>query len=208
MAAATTVLFTLLATVTLLPAMLGVFGTRLISRRQRRRPAATGPRAAHAGSGFWGRWAGRVGRHKAAFSVVALLVVAVLSVPTLSLRLGSADAGNDPAGTTTRTAYDTLADGFGPGSNGPLVLVAPLHGPADATAFDTLAATIRHTPGVASVQTAPITAATRLGVLDVVPTSAPQDRATSSLIRSRPRRWGPVTSRGWRSVRIRGGCRS
>jgi RND superfamily putative drug exporter len=181
-AAATTVLFTVLAAITLLPALLGLFGTRLISRRQRRRHAAAGPRAERTGDGFWGRWADLVTRHKAAFSVVALLVVAVLSLPALSLRLGSADAGNDPAGSTTRIAYDTLADGFGPGSSGPLVLVAPLHGPGEVKALNALAATVRHTPGVASVQATPATATTRLGVIDVVPTSAPQDEATSRLI--------------------------
>ncbi|WP_158710226.1 MMPL family transporter [Streptomyces sp. NRRL F-5126] len=181
-AAATTVLFTVLAAVTLLPALLGVFGGRLITRRERRRLAATGPRTAPAGDGFWGRWADFVARRKAVLSAVALLVIAVLSLPALSLRLGAADAGNDPAGTTTRQAYDLLADGFGPGSNGPLVLVTPLHGPADAAALGGLAATIRHTPGVASVRTAPVTAATTLGVIDVVPTGAPQDRATGDLL--------------------------
>jgi putative drug exporter of the RND superfamily len=182
LSAAATVLFTVLAAITLLPALLALFGTRLITRRQRRRLAIAGPRADPADSGFWGRWADLVARHKAAFSIVALLIIAVLSIPTLSLRLGAADAGNDPAGTTTRTAYDLLADGFGPGSNGPLVLVAPLHGPGAATALNSLTATLRHTPGVASVQATPATAATRLGVIDVVPASAPQDQATSSLI--------------------------
>jgi RND superfamily putative drug exporter len=181
-AAAITVLFTVLAAVTLLPALLGLFGPRLISRRRRRRLAVTGPQAAPAGGGVWGRWSGLVARHKAAFSVAALLIIAVLSIPTLSLRLSAADAGNDPAGTTTRHAYDLLADGFGPGSNGPLVLVAPVHGPADATALNGLTTTLRHTPGIASVQATPATAATRLGVIDVVPTSAPQDQATSKLI--------------------------
>ena len=182
LAAAATVLFTVLAAITLLPALLALFGTRLITRRQRRRLATAGPPADDAGSGLWGRWADLVARHKAAFSIVALLIIAVLSIPTLSLRLGAADAGNDPAGTTTRTAYDLLADGFGPGSNGPLVLVAPLHGPGDATALNALASTLRHTPGIASVQATPATAATRLGVIDVVPTSAPEAQATSSLL--------------------------
>ncbi|MFH8467870.1 MMPL family transporter [Streptomyces sp. NPDC017991] len=183
LAAVTTVLFTVLAAVTLLPALFALFGTRLITRRQRRRLAAAGHRAAApAGSGFWERWARLVGRRKAAFSMVALVVIAVLSAPVLSLRLGSADAGNDPAGTTTRTAYDLLADGFGPGSNGPLVLVAPLHGPGDAAALNALTATVRRVPGIASVQAATATATTKLGVIEAVPTTAPQDQATSTLI--------------------------
>jgi RND superfamily putative drug exporter len=181
-AAAATVLFTVLAAVTLLPALFGLFGSRLITRRQRRRLAVTGPRAAPAGGGIWGRWADVVARRKAVFSVASLLVIAVLSIPALSLRLSAADAGNDPAGSTTRQAYDLLADGFGPGSNGPLVLVAPLHGPADATALNRLTTTIRHTRGIASVRATPAAGATKLGVIDIVPASAPQDQATSNLI--------------------------
>ncbi|MGW5063038.1 MMPL family transporter [Streptomyces sp. NPDC004096] len=191
LAAVTTVLFTVLAAVTLLPALLAVFGTRLLTRRQRRRLASTrtgGPSRTHtdtgpaADSSFWNRWAHLVSRHKALFSVFALVILAVLSVPTLSLRLGAADAGNDPAGTTTRTAYDLLADGFGPGVNGPLVLVAPLHGPGDAASLNRLTGTVRHVPGVASVQAVPATATTNLSVITVVPATAPQAKATSTLI--------------------------
>ncbi len=169
--AAITVLFTVLAAITLLPAFLGLFRGKLISRRQRRNPV-------HQSEGFWVRWADLVARRKTVFSLVAVLIILVLSIPTLTLRLGSADAGNDPKGTTTRAAYDLLAEGFGPGSNGPLVLVAQPR-PGDSKALKTLIKDVRHTAGVASVS---VTQSPKLAVVEVVPDSAPQDKATSTLI--------------------------
>ena len=125
-ASALTVVFTVLAAVTLLPALLGVFKMRVLSRRQRRRLAAGAPAPGSAGpaGGLWARWAGTVERRPAVLAVAAAVVMAVLAIPVLSLRLGSSDQGNDPSATTTRQAYDLLAEGFGPGFNGPLLLVA------------------------------------------------------------------------------------
>jgi RND superfamily putative drug exporter len=114
------------------------------------------------------------------FALAALLVVAVLSLPTLSLRLGTSDAGNDPKGTTTRAAYDLLAQGFGPGSNGPLVLVAQLGAPSDGPALNRLVSAVRSTPGVASATAGPVTAATELSIIDVVPVSAPRADAPAA----------------------------
>jgi RND superfamily putative drug exporter len=179
--AAITVMFTVIAAVTLLPALLGLFRGRLINRRQRRQLAVGGPQQPHT-SGFWARWSDLVARRKTVFGIGAVLVILVLSIPALSLRLGSADAGNDPKGTTTRQAYDLLAEGFGPGSNGPLVLVAQVAGAGDAKAMNALVASVRKTPGVASVSAAPATARTTLGVIEVVPTGAPQDKTTNDLI--------------------------
>ncbi len=79
----------------------------------------------------------------------------VLAIPVLTLRLGSSDQGNDPSSTTTRQAYDLLAEGFGPGFNGPLLLVARTSSPADAAALRTLRARL---PGGRRGQRAPIAA--------------------------------------------------
>ena len=168
--AAITVLFTVLAAITLLPAFLGLFRGKLITRRQRRALPSTQK------NGFWYRWADLVARRKTVFSLVAILIILVLSIPTLSLRLGSADAGNDPKGTTTRAAYDLLAQGFGPGSNGPLVLVAQ---GGDTKIMKSLIKDVRDTAGVASVTSS---SSPKLSVIEVVPDSAPQDEATSNLI--------------------------
>jgi RND superfamily putative drug exporter len=189
---ATAVLFTVVAAVTLLPALFGLFGAKLLTRRQRRALAVRDHEAGHpplsarrrgrARSRGLGRWAERVERRKMLFALGAVLVIALLSLPALSLRLGTLDAGNDPKGTTTRAAYDLLAQGFGPGSNGPLVLVAQQGSPGDGAALNTLVSAVRATPGVAWVAVEPGTAATGLSVIDVVPTSAPQDKATDTLV--------------------------
>jgi len=207
--AAVTVAWTVAAAVTLLPAMLSVLGTRLDPRRStgrlgerlRRggRPAGRVPRPpAHRAvrPGPWTRWAGLVSRRKAVLSAATLVVIAALAVPTLALRLGASDAGNGAAGTTTREAYDLLAAGFGPGSNGPLELVARIASPTDRLAFDTLAATLRHTSGVAAVAAAPTPPGARVGIVEVVPTSAPQDRATSDLINRLRAQVLPAAERG------------
>ena len=122
-ASALTVVFTVLAAVALLlPALLGVFGARVLSRRQRRTLHVHAQAASPAG--LWARWAGTVERRPAALAVAATVVMLVLAIPVQSLRLGTSDRGNDPSSSTTRQAYDLLADGFGPGFNGPLQLVA------------------------------------------------------------------------------------
>ena len=128
-AAAVTVLFTVAAATTLLPALLGFLGMRVLSRRERRRLAADGP-APDGTSGAWTRLAAFVQRHPAPLAAAAATVMLILAIPVLSLRLGSSDAANDPASTTTHQAYDLLATGFGPGFNGPLELAGTTSTPA------------------------------------------------------------------------------
>ncbi|MCE0540140.1 MMPL family transporter [Kineosporia rhizophila] len=180
--AAVTVLATVAAAITLLPAALGVLGTRLLSRRERRLLAEQGPSASHAQEGFWGRWSHLIARRKALFGFVATAMIVLLALPALSLRLGSSDAGNDPESSTTRQAYDLLAEGFGPGSNGPLLLVAELGADSDAQALQALATTVEQTPGVAAVSAAPVEPGSPLGMIQVIPASSPQDVETSELI--------------------------
>ena len=181
-AASVVVLFSVMAATTLLPALLGFFGVRVLSRRERRRLAAEGPRDAHA-EGFWARWAGLIQRRPQVFAGVAVLLIAVLSIPTLSLRLGSSDQGNDPASSTTRKAYDLLADGFGPGFNGPLQLVAELKSGGDKTAMNELVDKVRDTKGVAAVVEVPLPTDGKLGIVQVIPTTSPQSAETSDLIK-------------------------
>ncbi|GAA4992660.1 MMPL family transporter [Yinghuangia aomiensis] len=182
------VVVSVLAAVTLLPALLGVLGLRALSRKERRALAASGPEpadSAEAGRGA-GRWAGFVQRHPRVLGTVALAVMAALAVPVLSLRLGANDQGNQRTSQTVRQAYDMLAEGFGPGFNGPLLMVAELHGPGDARAFDTLVEDVRRTPGVVRADVMPLpddgglASATR--ALRVVPSTSPQALATDKLV--------------------------
>src|SRR5262249_38405613 len=105
-AAAITVACTVLAAVTLLPAPFGVLGPRVLSRRQRRQLRADGPDRAESGSGMWARWSGTVRRFPAVLAAAAVAVMVVVSVPALHLRLGFADASNDPSSSTTYNAYE------------------------------------------------------------------------------------------------------
>src|SRR3954471_7150894 len=122
-AAALVVLVTMTAAVTLIPALLGIIGMRVLSKKERRRLAAEGPRDPKL-DGFWPRWARTVQEHRVPLAIGALVIMLALAVPALSLRLGSSDAGQDPASSTTRKAYDLLAKGFGAGFNGTFQIVA------------------------------------------------------------------------------------
>ncbi|MFD0353877.1 MMPL family transporter [Streptomyces sp. NPDC127110] len=180
-AASLTVVLTVAASVTLLPALLSYIGMRALSRRERRKLAAEGPRP-QPPTGFAARWSAFVERHPKLLGLVAALVMAVLALPTLSLHLGTSDQGNNPAASTTRKAYDLLADSFGPGTNGPLSVVARLDGAGDRIAFERLTEVLRTTEGVASAGPAVFNRSGDTAVLTVVPDSAPQSRATSGLV--------------------------
>ena len=182
-AAALTVVLTVAASVTLLPALLGLHrhaGARAGASAGAWPSTGPQPEAAHrARRPLVGlrRTAPQAARRRS-----PLAVMAVLALPTFSLRLGTSDQGNDPAPTTTRQAYDLLADGFGPGVNGPLTLVAHLDGADDRLALDNLAATLRTTPGVASVSPVTYNPAGDTAYLTVVPEPAPQSARTSDLV--------------------------
>ena len=191
-ASALTVVFTVLAAVTLLPALLGVFGMRVLSRRQRRRLASGAP--APGAAGMWARWASTVERRPAILAVAAAAVMLVLAIPVLSLRLGSSDQGNDPSSTTTRQAYDLLAGGFGPGFNGPLLLVAQTSSPADVATLRTLEAGLPKVADVTSVRQ--IAAATGTEVIQVTPGTSPEAKATSDLISTLRNDTIPAAERG------------
>ena len=191
-ASALTVVFTVLAAVTLLPALLGVFGMRVLSRRQRRQLASGAP--APGAAGMWARWASTVERRPAILAVAAAAVMLVLAIPVLSLRLGSSDQGNDPSSTTTRQAYDLLADGFGPGFNGPLLLVAQTSSPADVAALRTLEAGLPKVADVTSVRQIAATSGTE--VIQVTPGTSPETKATADLISTLRNDTIPAAERG------------
>ncbi|MFE0448495.1 MMPL family transporter [Streptomyces sp. PDY-4] len=180
-AASLTVVLTVAASVTLLPALLSFIGMRALSRRERRRLAEHGPEP-EVPTGFAARWSAFVERHPKLLGAVALVVMAVLALPTLSLHLGTSDQGNDPKGSTTRQAYDLLADGFGPGVNGPLTLVTGVDGAEDRLALDNLDTTLRQTEGVASVSPVTYGQGGDTAYLTVIPESSPQSKQTSDLV--------------------------
>src|SRR3954454_5410900 len=144
-ASAIVVFITMTAAVTLIPALLGVIGMRVLSRKERRRLEAEGPRDPKL-DGFWPRWAQFVQDHRLPLAVTALTIMLLLAVPALGLRLGSSDAGQDPPSQTTRKAYDLLAKGFGAGFNGTFQIVARTpNGKADLLKVKQLADTLGKT---------------------------------------------------------------
>jgi RND superfamily putative drug exporter len=179
-AASLVVAFTVLTAVTLLPALLSLFGKRLLTRRARR-ALAVGRLTTDDESPFWGRWARILRARPAALTAAAAVMLAIVAIPFLSLRVGATDAGLDPATSTTRKAYDQLADAFGPGSSGPLQLVADVSAPAQLAAFGDVVTAAGKTTGVASV-TAPREVGGGVALAQVVPTGSPQDATTSALV--------------------------
>ncbi|MFF4018472.1 MMPL family transporter [Streptomyces sp. NPDC001843] len=180
-AASLTVVLTVAAAVTLLPALLSFIGPRALSRRERRRLAEHGPQP-ELPTGLAARWSAFVERHPKLLGSAAVAVIVLLALPTLALRLGSSDQGNDPGSATTRQAYDLLAEGFGPGVNGPLTLVTRVDGAGDKLVLDSLEATLRTTEGVASVTPVRYDGGGDTAYLTVVPDSAPQSQRTSDLV--------------------------
>jgi RND superfamily putative drug exporter len=184
-AGAVVVSFTVLAALTLLPAMLGFMGTRVLGRRGRRK-LADGQRAVSHGGGFWARWTAALERRPLAFALAALLVMGTLAAPFFSMRLGSSDASSDPAGTTTRQAYELLAKGFGAGYNGPLQLVAEVSNANQERAFDSTLTAVAHTAGVAAATPAVTLPGSSHGeavvFANVYPDGSPQAASTSSLL--------------------------
>jgi len=191
--AAVTVLFSVAASMTLVPALLTLYGTRILGRRDRAELA----RKAHVPSRrvTAGRFSRLVEARPLAASVVAVAILATLAIPALSIRLGNADAGNDPAGTTSRVAFDLMSEGFGPGTNGAVVVVADLGAPdtlsqgamADPTlvppAIATLTRELASDASVASV-IGPIPSANGSAALfQVIPTSRPQAAETTELVK-------------------------
>ena len=159
--------------VTVLPTLMGAFARRLRPKR----PEQVEP------SQRFARWAGVITRRPLVATIVGGLVLVLLAMPLASLRLGQPDDGNDRAGSTTRVAYDRLAEGFGPGFNGPLVLAATT--PADGSGKPTLSRirqAVAKDPDVAFVSSAQPAPAGTAAVLNVIPKSSPQDERTSRLV--------------------------
>jgi putative drug exporter of the RND superfamily len=159
--------------VTVLPTLMGAFARRLRPKR----PEHVEP------SQRFARWAGVITRRPLLSALVGVLVLVLLAVPFASLRLGQPDDGNDPPGSTTRVAYDRLAEGFGPGFNGPLVLAAttPANGSGQAT-LSNVERAVAKDRDVAFVSSAQVSPGGDAAVLNVIPKSSPQDERTSELV--------------------------
>jgi RND superfamily putative drug exporter len=185
------VLFVMAAAVTLLPAVLG-FAGYTIDRFAL--PSARRPRNVE--QSFWARWSRTLQARPWPAAVIGLVILVVLALPFFSLRLGVADAGNDPTSFTTRRAYDLLTQGFGPGFNGPLLLTSELRSPQDRAAMARLGAAIARDPDVAQVSP-PVTSPNGRGaLLQVIAKGSPQDESTTELVHRLRDVTVPTSTRG------------
>ncbi|KAA1425076.1 MMPL family transporter [Mumia zhuanghuii] len=170
------VLVTMLAAVTLLPAMLAITGRRIDRLSvHRRRTTSDGGQLAR-------RWSRVVQRRPWPAAIAATAVLVLLTLPVLDLRLGFSDAGTRPTSDTGRRAYDLVAEGFGPGANGPLVVAAAVQEGAGTEDVEALADALAATPGVAATTPPVFSESGDVALLQVIPTTGPQDEATADLV--------------------------
>ncbi len=197
------VLLVMLASLTLLPALLTMAGARVaIGGRRARARARAAEREVQADDGTqasegsspaspaspttvgagasWLRWSAYVSRRPKLIATVSALIMLAIAAPAIALRLGSSDAANDPSGQTTHRAYELLAEGFGQGFNGPLLLVVKL--PRDKQAVAKLHDAVAGTPGVVAVAPPKLSPNGEVATITVYPHSSPQAYATTQLV--------------------------
>ncbi|MEZ5310921.1 MAG: MMPL family transporter [Microthrixaceae bacterium] len=183
--------------VTLLPAMLSFVGPRILPRHLRQgesnrvtRMDSNGERAAGAEGASttdrppsgWVRWAHWVAHHPWRSSIAATAVLLIAAIPLGGMHLGQADAGSQPSDTTQRKAYDLLDASFGPGFNGPLLIVADLGSGGDPVALERIVDSVRADPGVKAVGPPQINDANDTALITAIPKTTPQDQATADLV--------------------------
>ncbi len=180
------VLLVMTASVTLLPAALGFAGANIdrlrVGWRRLQKPGQV------SAGGFWWAWSRRVQRHPWLAGGAAIGVLLVLALPFLSLRLAFTDAGTNPSSYPSRQAYDLLAKGFGPGTNGPLVVALSLSATAGAgtaagqATVTSLGADLAGQADVVDVSPPQCSVNREAAMLTVIPATSPQDSRTSALV--------------------------
>ena len=173
------VLFAVATALTLLPALLSLLGDRIDAGRLVGRRRAPRPVEATA----WWRLAHRISARPWPYLVASSLLLLTLAAPALSMETGFPDAGDEPASTTHRQAHDLLAEGFGPGFNAPLLVVADLQGPGlDADDVPALVSRLEADDGIAEVGEPRLTASGDTVVVPTIPTTAPADEVTAQTL--------------------------
>ncbi len=169
---------TMVAALTLLPALLGLAGKRIDSLRVVRTRSRDRSRPT-----WSGRWANHVADRPVRYLVAAVALLGLVATPAAALRIGFPDDGNAGADSTLRQSYDMLAEGFGPGFNGPLQVVVDLEGSADPEGYvATVARELEATPGISSVTPPALSPDGDLVVLTALPDTSPQDEKTADLV--------------------------
>jgi putative drug exporter of the RND superfamily len=176
--AAAAVAITMLASITLLPALLGFAGNNIDRFRvpRRRREKKEFERTA----AF--RWSRQIQKRPWPFALGGLAAIVLLTLPLFSIRLGFADAGISSEERSSRRAFDLLTEGFGPGFNGPLLLATPVGGEADVAQLGAVGEALAATDGIAAVTPPVVSPSGGAAVLTAFPTTSPQNEETTNLV--------------------------
>ena len=177
-AAAISVTISMIASLTLLPALLSIIGKNI----DRLKIPFKKLHSEEEGGKGWKKWADKIQAHPVRWAVSSTLVLLFICVPVTQIRLGASDSGNDAVGTTTRQAYDTLAKGFGPGFNGPITMLADFSNQNSVEAAQIAVEMIKSQPEVATVLPAIPTQDGKYQLITVYPKSSPQSEETSDFI--------------------------
>ena len=184
----------MVAALTLLPAIIGLIGNgidrwkvpSLIHHpdRAQREQGTNGAAVVAPRASVWERWATLVAKHSWPFAILGVAILLVLAMPFLSMRLGESDDGNLPTSATQRQAYDLIAQGFGQGTNGPLLVVVALPPTNSAATLTDVTAALQKTPGVQAVLPAQLSPDKTVAEIGVLPTSAPDSAQTADLVQT------------------------
>jgi RND superfamily putative drug exporter len=177
-AAAISVTISMIASLTLLPALLSIIGKNI----DRLKIPFKKLHSEDEGGKGWKKWADKIQAHPVRWAVSSTLILLFICVPVTQIRLGASDSGNDAVGTTTRQAYDTLAKGFGPGFNGPITMLADVSNQKSVDASQRAIDMIKSQPEVAAVLPAIPTQDGKYQLITVYPKNAPQSEETSDFI--------------------------
>ncbi|MFI6935621.1 MMPL family transporter [Streptomyces sp. NPDC050287] len=187
LAAAGTVVVAVLIALTMVPALLGYAGRKVRAAGEKRRPrggdTSENTRKQQAKPGMGARWAGFVIRRPAAVLLLGVVGLGAIALPASQLELGLPDDGSQPTSTTQRRAYDLLSEGFGPGFNGPLMIVVDAKNSDDPkTAATTVTDGIKGLKDVATVTPAAFNKAGDTATITVIPGSKPSSVQTEDLV--------------------------
>lgn len=183
-AAAVAVAIAVLVALTLTPAMLGFVKGRVVGRPKRAPKKVSAAAATTPKQGFATRWVGLVTKHPIVTTIAVVLTLGVMAIPAASLALALPNAGMLPKDNEARQSYDLVAENFGPGFNGPIVLTGTIVTSTDPVGLmNDLGADVEKLPGVEAVALATPNETADTGIVQLIPTTAPDDPATADLVR-------------------------
>ncbi len=175
--------FTMAASLTLLPALLSLFGLKVLPRKQRAAVRA-GEFIDNRPTGRWAQWAEFIAKRPLAVAVASGLVIIIIALPFFSLQLGASDEGNDPKGSTTRAGYDLISSDFGVGYNSTLEAVVSGTGASDQAYLQRVSQALTSTPGIDAGSIGTVKLTDNIAFVTFKTTTSPESEKTYQLVRN------------------------